>query len=69
MSSIRRSNHIALFSFFALVLLPVPALADWPAIAPEDLTMTDLAEQKGAPAVVLLRQEVADDLNNFHSVT
>ncbi len=30
--------------------------------------MTDLPQQKGAPAVVLLREEVADDLNNFHSV-
>src|SRR5215475_7488578 len=68
MSSIPCTNRIALFSFFALLLMPVPALADCPAIAPQELTMTDLAEQKGAPAVILLRQEVADDLNNFHSV-
>jgi hypothetical protein len=51
-----------------LVLLGLPAWADWPPIPPEDLKMTDLPEQKGAPAVILLREEVADDLNNYHSV-
>jgi hypothetical protein len=50
------------------MLLVMQARADWPAIDPEDLRMTDLAQQKGAPAVVLLREEVADDLNNNHSV-
>jgi hypothetical protein len=44
------------------------AWADWPPIASEDLKMTDLAEQKGAPAVILLREEVADDPNNNHSI-
>src|SRR5215472_16062493 len=58
--------------------LPLTALAflfcasrawgDWPAIAPEDLKMTDLPQQKGAPAVVLLREEVANDPENYHSV-
>jgi hypothetical protein len=41
---------------------------DWPAIAPDDLKMTDLSQQKGAPAVVLLREEVANDPQNYHSV-
>jgi hypothetical protein len=50
------------------ILLVSPARADWPPIAPEDLKMTDLPQQKGAPAVVLLREEVADDTNNNHSV-
>ena len=51
-----------------LVLLGLPAWAYWPPISPEDLKMADLPEQKGAPAVILLREEVADDLNNYHSV-
>jgi hypothetical protein len=55
-------------AFLVPILLAMPARADWPAIDPEDLKMTDLAQQKGAPAVVLLREEVADDLNNNHSV-
>lgn len=42
--------------------------ADWPPIAPEDLKMTDLAEQKGAPAVILLREELADNPKNYYSV-
>jgi hypothetical protein len=54
--------------FLVPIFLVMQARADWPTINPEDLKMTDLAEQKGAPAVVLLREEVADDPNNNHSV-
>ena len=54
--------------FLVPIFLATQARADWPAIDPEDLKMTDLAEQKGAPAVVLLREEVADDPNNNHAV-
>lgn len=57
--------------FLLLLTLPwlgMRAWADWPPIAPEDLKMIDLAEEKGAPAVILLREEVADDSNNYHSV-
>lgn len=57
-----------LFSFFFFWLFSGSAFADWPAIAPEDLRMTDLEEHKGAPAVILLRDELADDLNNCYSV-
>jgi hypothetical protein len=41
---------------------------DWPPIAPEDLSMTSIKEQPGAPAVVLQREETDDDMNNAHSV-
>jgi hypothetical protein len=41
---------------------------DWPPIAPEDLSMTSVKEQPGAPAVVLQREEIDDDMNNAHSV-
>src|SRR5258705_5474055 len=63
------STYRKVFQVFAtLVLLGLPAWADWPPIPREDLKMTDLPEQKGAPAVILLREEEADDLNNYHSV-
>ena len=35
--------------------------ADWPPLPPEDLKMTSVPEQPGAPAIVLLRDELADD--------
>jgi hypothetical protein len=40
--------------------------ADWPPLPPEDLKMTSVAEQPGAAAIVLLRDEVANDPMNFH---
>ena len=52
----------------AFLFCASPAWGDWPAIAPEDLKMTDLPQQKGAPAVVLRREEVANDPENYHSV-
>src|SRR5579871_819229 len=51
-----------------LFSLPSPAL-DWPPISPQDLKMTDLKEQPGAPAVVLNREEIDDDMNNVQTVT
>jgi hypothetical protein len=55
-------------SFFPL-LFAIGSLAwDWPPISPEDLSMTSIKEQPGAPAVVLLREETDDDMNNVHSV-
>ena len=62
--------HCSSASIFLLLLLPiavVPARADWPPIAPEELAMTSLPQQPGAPAVILLRQENDDDLKHFHS--
>ena len=57
-----------LLSLLSLILLGVPAWADWPAISPQDMKMTDLPQQKGAPAVVLLREEFADDPKHYRSV-
>jgi hypothetical protein len=62
------SFRLAFFTLLALILNSLPSWADWPPISPEDLKMTDLVQQKGAPAVVLLREEFADDPNNYHSV-
>ncbi len=67
MSALRRL-HLG-FSLILLFGWNFPAwAADWPAIAPEDLKMTELPEQKGAPAFVLLREEVADNPNNNFTV-
>jgi hypothetical protein len=50
-------------------LLPFPIFAvEWDPIPQEDLAMTSIKEQPGAPAVVLIRQETDDDMNNFHMV-
>jgi hypothetical protein len=58
----------AVISLF-LALLVTPSLAaDWPPISPDELSMTSIKEQPGAPAVVLLRDETDDDMNNVHSV-
>lgn len=59
--------------FAALCLVPFlfslrSVAADWPPISSEDLSMTSIKEQPGAPAVVLDREEIDDDMNNDHSV-
>lgn len=57
---------------FVLSLLPgcfaLHSFADWPAVNPDDLKMTSIKEQPGAPAVVLDREEIDDDMNNVQSV-
>src|SRR6202795_1717626 len=51
------------------LLLCLRSLAgDWPPISQEDLSMTSIKEQPGAPALVLQPEEIDDDLNNVHSV-
>lgn len=69
MTAAGRAFWTLVFSLFLAGITP-PAIwaADWPPISPEDLSMTALKEQPGAPAVVLLREETEDDLNNAHSV-
>jgi len=54
---------ISLFTCIA----PIYAAADWPPITPEEQAIKDVAGQPGASAIILQRQEIADDLNNFHS--
>ena len=48
-------------------LVSVCAAVDWPPITPEEQALKDVSQQPGAPAVILERQEVGDDLNNYHS--
>jgi Domain of Unknown Function with PDB structure (DUF3857)/Transglutaminase-like superfamily len=53
----------------APLFLSLPSFAaDWPPISAEDLKMTSIKEQPGAPAVVLDREEIDDDMNNVRSV-
>ena len=60
--------RVAVF-LVSVSFLAVPTLAaDWPPIDREDLSMTTLKEQPGAPAVILVREELDDDMNNNHSV-
>jgi Domain of Unknown Function with PDB structure (DUF3857)/Transglutaminase-like superfamily len=64
-----KTYRLVLLPLFALMLWASPGwAADWPAVTPQDLQMTDLPQQRGAPAVILLREEVANDPQNYHSV-
>jgi len=42
--------------------------ADFPPATQEELKMTSVPEQPGAPAVILLREEIDDDMNNMKAV-
>src|SRR3954466_1671766 len=68
MISIDNRFRILPLTLLAVTFCASQAWGDWPAIAPEHLKMTDLPQQKGAPAVILLREEVANDPQNYHSV-
>ena len=65
--STRRVVRIAAVISLFLLTLPASFADDWPPISPEDLKMTSIAEQPGAPAVILFREETDDDLNNAHT--
>ena len=58
---------VAVFAFSLTNVVPVRA-TDFPPITPEDLKMTSLSEQPGAPAVILLREEIDDDMHDVQSV-
>jgi hypothetical protein len=45
----------------------ISGAVDWPPITPDEQSVKDVAGQPGASAIILQRQETADDLNNFHS--
>src|SRR5947209_19265927 len=67
MCCLRVEARIVLRAILLVSLSPLAFAADWPAITPEAQALKDLAEQSGAPAVILERQEIAVDVNNFHS--
>lgn len=52
-----------------LILLAIPAFAvEWPPLSDADRSMTNIPEQPGAAAVILLREEIDDNMNNELSV-
>jgi hypothetical protein len=53
--------------FLLTCIVSISAAVDWPPITPEEQEFKDVAGQPGESAAILERQEVADDLNNFHS--
>jgi hypothetical protein len=67
MSNARASSRLLLGIALLISLVSACAAADWPPITPEEQALKDVKEQPGAPAVILERQEIADDLNNYHS--
>ncbi len=54
------------FFYLPASLLPMLQLT-CPPITPEEQAIKDVAGQPGASAIILQRQEVADDMNNFHT--
>ena len=67
MSNARATSRLLLGISLLISLVSACAAADWPPITPEEQALKDVEEQPGAPAVILERQEIADDLNNYHS--
>src|SRR5207249_5872481 len=67
MCCLRVEARIVLRAILLVSLSPLAFAADWPAITPEEQALKDVAEQPGAPSIIMERQEIADDLNNFHS--
>jgi len=65
-SSFSRSFFLLLT--LTLVHLPAARAADWPPLDPNDLKVTSLPQQPGAPAFILLREELTDDPMNYHQV-
>jgi transglutaminase-like putative cysteine protease len=58
---------VSVLASLAVTVVPLRA-TDFPPISPEDLKMTSLPEQPGAPAFILMREEVDDDMHNLQSV-
>src|SRR4051794_8770462 len=67
MSNACATSRLLLGAALLISLVSACAAADWPPITPEEQALKDVEEQLGAPAVILERQEIADDLNNYHS--
>jgi transglutaminase-like putative cysteine protease len=60
--------RFAVSLFVLAFLVSRAAAADWPPINLEELSMTGIPEQPGAPAVILDREVIADHTNQFYSV-
>jgi Domain of Unknown Function with PDB structure (DUF3857)/Transglutaminase-like superfamily len=67
MACSRATSRLLLGISLLISLVSICPAADWPPITPEEQALKDVAQQPGASAVILERQEIADDLNNYHS--
>jgi hypothetical protein len=63
----RVSHRLLLLSLFVTFEVSFSAAVDWPPITPEEQKMTSIAEQPGASAVILNREENDNDLQHFHA--
>jgi len=68
MALLRRFSFGLSLSLYCLLSASASRAADWPPLPPDDLRMTQFAQEPGAPAVILIREEIADDPHNNHSV-
>jgi hypothetical protein len=67
MLSLVRIRYLLLVLFLSLLVGHFAGATDWPPITPEEQAIKDVPQLRGAPAVILDRQEVADDRNHYHS--
>jgi len=55
----------AVFSSILFSLTSLALGADWPPISDSDRSLTSIPEQPGAPAVILMREQTDDNMNNL----
>jgi hypothetical protein len=58
-------KHWAVFSSILISLTTFAFGADWPPITDSDRSLTSIPEQPGASAVILLREQTDDNMNNI----
>jgi hypothetical protein len=66
-SGVSRPWYLLVPVLLFTILVGSSRAVDWPSITPEQQNLQDLKEMPGASAVILERQEIADDTNNVHS--
>jgi len=67
-SVMKSMRWAAVLCLFPLFFVTKSAAADWPPVTPEELSMTSVPEQPGAPAVILYRERTDDDIHSYHHV-
>src|SRR5947208_7193958 len=65
--TIARWSASLVFAAVFLRVVPLKA-ASFPPVSEEETKMTSIPEQPGAPAVILMREEIDDDMNNMEFV-
>src|SRR6266700_5961092 len=63
-----RSMNLKRWGLLSAILIFLTTLAlgaDWPSISDADRSLMSIPEQPGAPAVILLREQTDDNMNNL----